>query len=88
MTISRQREKWIIKKARAGFRGYPIGTVAFYGPDNRRASKVVVGVFAGPNSDPVDLRKWFANRGTCARFTRPTVRLSPFCVSVACTRCR
>lgn len=63
MKVGPRPEKWIAKKARSGFRGYPIGTVAYYGPDNRRASKVVVAVFEGPDSEPVDLRKWFADGG-------------------------
>ena len=28
------------KKARKGFRGYPVATVAYYGPDAERASKL------------------------------------------------
>jgi hypothetical protein len=59
MKVGPQAAKWIAKKAKAGFRGYPVGTVAFYGPDNRRASKVVVGVLDRPDADPADLRKWF-----------------------------
>lgn len=30
------------KKSQAGMRGYPVGTIAFYGPYNPRASKVAV----------------------------------------------
>ncbi|SEJ90916.1 hypothetical protein SAMN05192539_102313 [Paraburkholderia diazotrophica] len=30
----------LAKKARRGFCGYPVATVAFYGPDDRRATKV------------------------------------------------
>jgi hypothetical protein len=63
MTFRRQPEKWISKKSKAGFRGFPLGTIAYYGPDNRRASKVVVGIFAQPDSDPLDLRKWFSDIG-------------------------
>ena len=33
------------KKAKKGFRGYPMATVAFYAPDNKRASKVAVAIF-------------------------------------------
>jgi len=42
MKIGRQPRKWLSKKGETGFRGYPVGTVAFYGPDDKRASKVVV----------------------------------------------
>ena len=35
-----QARKRLTKKAKKGFRGFPVATVAFYGPDNRRASKL------------------------------------------------
>lgn len=47
---------------RAGRRkrhGYPMGTVAFYGPDDCRASKVVAGVILTEGSEPI-LQKWFS----------------------------
>jgi hypothetical protein len=47
------------KRARKGFRGYPLATVAFYGPDNQRASKVVVGVIQ-TEGEPAILKKWFS----------------------------
>ncbi len=39
-----QARKRLTKKAKKGFRGFPVATVAFYGPDNRRASKLTVGI--------------------------------------------
>jgi hypothetical protein len=63
MKLGWQPEKWLKKKAKAGFRGYPVGTVAFYGPDDSRASKAAVSIFAAPDSEPVELRRWFAERG-------------------------
>lgn len=45
MKLGWQASKWLKKKAKAGFRGYPAGTVAFYGPDDQRASKVAVGSY-------------------------------------------
>jgi hypothetical protein len=35
MKIGPQAAKWMAKKAKAGFQGYPVGAVASYGPDNR-----------------------------------------------------
>jgi hypothetical protein len=35
-----QAPKRLAKKAKKGFRGFPVATVAFYGPDNRWASKL------------------------------------------------
>jgi hypothetical protein len=63
MKLGWQPRKWLGKKAKAGFRGYPIGTVAFYGPDNRRATKAAVSVIRGPESEPAELRRWFAETG-------------------------
>lgn len=56
-------ESWtkrLRSKMRKGFRGYPVGTVAFYGPDDRHATKVVAGVVEGEDRDPRLLRKWFS----------------------------
>ncbi len=50
--------KRIERKARGGFRGYPIGTVAYYGPTDRFASKVVVSVVKSEDSDPDPMAKW------------------------------
>jgi len=44
---------------RRGFRGYPMATVAFYGPDNKRASKAVVGIFIAKGQPVAELRRWF-----------------------------
>jgi hypothetical protein len=46
------------KKAKRGFHGYPIATIAFYGPDNRRASKVSVGIVADETDEVVHLERW------------------------------
>ena len=34
----------LAKRSRRGFRGFPAATVAYYGPDDTRASKVVVSI--------------------------------------------
>jgi hypothetical protein len=48
------------KKARRAFRGYPIATVAFYGPDGKRATKVAVGIITEEGAEPAALERWFA----------------------------
>ena len=53
----------IISKASRGHRGDPVGTVAFYGPDDQRASKVVVGISPDPNVGISETRKWFSEPG-------------------------
>jgi hypothetical protein len=49
------------KKAKRGFRGYPIATIAFYGPDDRRATKVVVGLVPEAGAEPTYLERWFSD---------------------------
>ena len=48
------------KKARRRFRGYPLATVAFYGPDDRRATKVSVGIVTAEDAEPEILERWFS----------------------------
>ena len=43
-----------------GFRGYPVASIAFYGPDDRAASKVAVGIIAGEHEEPLALERWFS----------------------------
>jgi hypothetical protein len=54
--------KRLSKKSRRGMRGYPIGTVASYGPDDKRASKLVASVKTSQDAEP-EQRKWFAETG-------------------------
>jgi hypothetical protein len=57
-----QRDK-LRKKAKKGFRGYPLATIAYYGPDDTRASKVVVAVVPSEGADPEPMQKWFSESG-------------------------
>jgi hypothetical protein len=59
--------KPVVKRAKKGFRGYPVGTIAFYGPDNRRASKVVVAIIPEEGADPSEMKKWFSESGDVRR---------------------
>ena len=54
------RQSPLKKKARRGFRGYPLATVAFYGPDDQHATKVAVGIVAGEGAEPSALERWFS----------------------------
>lgn len=49
---------WLRKLAKRGHRGYPIATLAFYGPDDLKASKAVLGIFPSEGAEP-QLHKWF-----------------------------
>jgi hypothetical protein len=55
----RQLERY----ARRGFRGYPVCTVAFYGPDPTRASKVAVAIVPDADAEPTALERWTAGMG-------------------------
>jgi hypothetical protein len=54
--------KRLSKKARRGMRGYPLGVVACYGPDDKRASKMVASVTTSEGAEP-EQRKWFGETG-------------------------
>jgi hypothetical protein len=67
MPLRREPGKWLRKKAKAGAGAHPIGTVAFYGPDDRRASKVVAAVIRAEGEDAAELRRWFDDEGDIRR---------------------
>src|ERR1700757_2408239 len=48
------------KKARRGFRGYPVATIAVYGPDDTIATKLAVGIVPSEHAEVSDLRRWFS----------------------------
>lgn len=48
------------KKASRGGRGYPLASVAFYGPTDKVASKVVVGVTAFEGAEVEPLERWYS----------------------------
>ncbi|TIP27470.1 MAG: hypothetical protein E5X67_15625 [Mesorhizobium sp.] len=63
MKPDQRARKWIAKKAKLGVRSFPVGTIAFYGPDNLRATKVAVGIIPAPQSETTALRRWFVETG-------------------------
>ena len=63
MRFKRYSDSPLKKKARRGFRGYPIATVAFYGPDDTRASKTAVAIISAEGDDPIALERWFSEEG-------------------------
>lgn len=59
-----KRKSWIARLRRKSERkgpGGPIGTIAFYGPDNRHASKVAVGIAPRAGAKVTELERWFEN---------------------------
>ncbi len=55
--------KRLRKKGRKGLRGWPIATVAFYGPNLSQATKVAVGIVPSENAEVEELRDWKVDRG-------------------------
>ncbi len=58
-----QLKKRLAKRAKKGFRGYPVGTIACYGLDDRRATKLVVSIVEHEGAKPSEIRKWYAEDG-------------------------
>jgi hypothetical protein len=51
------------KLAGRGNQGYPVVTIAFYGPDDARASKLVISIVPSDNPDDelIEQKKWFSD---------------------------
>ena len=63
MAIKRHIKNPLLKKAKKGFQGYPIATVAYYGPDNKTATKVAVGIIVDQAAEAEYLERWFLEQG-------------------------
>ena len=61
--MGRSSRYYLEKRAQQGFRGYPIATIAFYGPTADFASKVVVALFHAENAEPAVLERLFSAPG-------------------------
>lgn len=55
-----EAKKKLSKKVREGFRGYPVATIALYGPDDKKATKLVVGIVPREHAEASQLKKWFS----------------------------
>jgi tetratricopeptide (TPR) repeat protein len=54
-------------KTNKGFLGYPMASIAFYGPDNRRANKVAVGIIHHEDDAPSEMNRWHIDKGDIRR---------------------
>jgi len=61
MKRKRRRPNELAKRAKRGFRGYPVATIAFYGPSGERASKVAVGIVERHGLEPQALETWHSD---------------------------
>jgi hypothetical protein len=57
--VERARKR-LRKRAKRGLRGYPVATVALYGPDDITATKLTVGIVPAEDAGVADLRRWFS----------------------------
>lgn len=60
MALRERFTKALRKKADRGFSGYPIATLAFYGPNDMFSTKVAVGIFLAQGEEPAFLERWFS----------------------------
>ena len=63
MKLKSRTKNPLLKRARKGFRGYPVATIALYGPDDQRATKVAVGIVTREGAELDQLERWFAPDG-------------------------
>jgi len=63
MRFKRRSSSPLKSKARRGFRGYPVATIALYGPDDKVATKVAVGIVTREDAEPDFLERWFSQTG-------------------------
>lgn len=66
MSLKERFTKALRKKADRGFAGYPVATLAYYGPTDRLATKVAVGIVLAEGEAPAYLERWL-NEGRDVR---------------------
>ncbi len=58
----RKHRKYLVKRSRKGDKGFPVATIAFYGLDNKKASKVVCSIVRNDGAEPEPMKKWFTEQ--------------------------
>ncbi len=53
-------KKLLSKRARKGHNGYPVATVAIYGPTNKVATKLVCAIVKRDGAEPGIMKKWIS----------------------------
>ena len=59
--LKSQSGKTLAKKLKNGFKGYPVATIALYGPTDKKATKLVVGIVLREGVDPERMKKWYSD---------------------------
>ena len=64
MTLTGDRSlKRLQKKAKRGMRGWPVATIAFYGPNLSQATKVAVGIIPSEGAETDEIQAWHVTSG-------------------------
>ncbi len=63
MPLNDQILKRLRKKAKKGMRGWPVATIAFYGPNLSQATKVAVGIILSENAELLEVQDWKIENG-------------------------
>lgn len=72
MSLRERHIKALRKKAKRGFAGYPVATIAFYGPNDQIASKIAVGIVLDDEHGAAHLERWHSQEGD-VRFDRVVI---------------
>jgi hypothetical protein len=76
--IGSRNKNPLFKRSRKGFRGYPVATIAFYGPDDGRATKVAVGIVTREGAEPDFLERWYSESGDLRSDEETTAQIRAF----------
>jgi len=52
--------KGLQRRVQEGFQGYPLAIVAFYGHNDKIATKAVVGIIKKAGGSPESIKKWIS----------------------------
>ena len=58
--MKRKKFNSMQKKARRGFKGYPVATVAHYGPNATRVTKIAIGIVLNESDEVAELKRWYS----------------------------
>ena len=62
MRTKENQHSWLEELAPDTIQGYPVATIAFYGPDDKLATKAVVSIIA-EDGEILAMKKWHASSG-------------------------
>ena len=57
-------KKLLSRKVSKGRKGYPVATIAFYGPTNKVATKLVCGIIKTEGAEAELMKHWFSESDT------------------------